>query len=81
MNNTIERVAKVMLRLFDGIEEEDIVVDQYLYKEGLDISSLDTVLFFLAIEDEFMIELPDNAYSEIDTVGDLVKCIEGCKQS
>ena len=78
MNNTLERIAKVMLRLFDGIEREDIVVDQHLYAGGLDISSLDIVLFFLALEDEFMIELPDNAYSRIDTIGDLVDCIDEC---
>ena len=81
MNNTLERVTKVMLRLFDGIEREDIVSNQNLYKDGLDISSLDTVLFFLALEDEFMVELPDNAYSQIDTIGDLVNCIEGCLRS
>jgi len=44
--------------------------------DELDIDSLDLVDLVMTVEDEFSIELPDEALEGMKTIGDLVKYIE-----
>lgn len=44
--------------------------------EDLGADSLDTVDLVMALEEEFDIEIPDEAVENIKTVGDIVKYIE-----
>ena len=44
--------------------------------DELDIDSLDLVDLVMTVEDEFSIELPDEALEAMKTIGDLVKYIE-----
>ena len=60
--------------LFRG-EEELITMNTSLTDE-LDIDSLDLVDLVMTVEDEFSIELPDEALEGMKTIGDLVKYIE-----
>jgi acyl carrier protein len=57
------------------IEEELITMTTSLTDE-LDINSLDLVDLVMTVEDEFSIELPDEALEGMKTIGDLVKYIE-----
>ena len=64
------------------IISEQLEVDQSIISEGSSITgdlgadSLDLVDLSMSIEDEFDIELSDEALEKIKTVGDLVSYIE-----
>ena len=44
--------------------------------DDLDIDSLDLVDLVMSLEDEFSVELPDEALADMKTVGDIVRYIE-----
>ncbi len=71
--------------VFDKVK--DIIVDQLdveadevkmesVITEDLGADSLDVVDLVMAIEDEFEMEIPDEAVEKIKTVGDIVGYIE-----
>ena len=53
--------------------EADKVVDGANFIEDLGADSLDTVELVMAFEEEFGVEIPDDAAETIVTVGDAVK--------
>jgi len=67
--------AKLRSMLADqlGIEEDEVKVDSTF--EDLGADSLDIVEMVMAIEQEWDIEIPDEAAEEIKTVGDAVNYI------
>jgi acyl carrier protein len=74
MSDTAERVKKIVVEHLsvDG----DKVVDSASFIEDLGADSLDTVELVMAFEEEFGIEIPDDAAESIVTVGDAVKYID-----
>ena len=60
------------------VEEEEIKLESELV-EDLGADSLDIVDLVMSIEDEFEVEVPDEAIESIKTVGDIVKFIESEK--
>jgi len=56
-----------------GIDEKEISMESTL--EELDADSLDIVEMVMAIEQEWDIEIPDEAAEELKTVGDAVNYI------
>lgn len=60
------------------VEEEEIKLESELI-EDLGADSLDIVDLVMSIEDEFEVEVPDEAIESIKTVGDIVKFIEAEK--
>ena len=69
-----EKLKTIIIEEFE-IEEELITMNTSLTDE-LDIDSLDLVDLVMTVEDEFSIELPDEALEGMKTIGDLVKYIE-----
>ncbi len=67
--------AKLRSMLADqlGIEEDEVKVDSTF--EDLGADSLDIVEMVMAIEQEWDMEIPDEAAEEIKTVGDAVSYI------
>tara|TARA_B100000073_G_C23384302_1_gene432349 strand:- start:249 stop:482 length:234 start_codon:yes stop_codon:yes gene_type:complete len=57
-----------------GVDEDD-VKDDAAFKDDLGADSLDTVELVMAFEEEFDIEIPDDAAETIQTFGDAVKFI------
>ncbi len=61
-------------------EQLEIAIDEITYDshimEDLNADSLDVVDLIMSIEDEFGIEVPDEALENIRTVEDVVKYIE-----
>ncbi len=57
------------------ISEELITLESDLM-EDFDADSLDLVDLVMSIEDEFGVEVPEEAVEELKTVGDVVKFIE-----
>lgn len=69
-----EKLVKIICEQFD-VSDEDIYNDTIL-TEDLELDSMDIVDLVMTIEDEFNIELPDEALEEIVTVADLARYIE-----
>lgn len=60
------------------VEKDEVKLDTNLMKD-LSADSLDAVEIIMAIEDEYGIEIPDEAAEKIQTVKDLVDFVEGNK--
>jgi acyl carrier protein len=71
MSDVAERVKKIVVEHL-GVEPEK-VVDGANFIEDLGADSLDTVELVMAFEEEFGVEIPDDAAETIVTVGDAVK--------
>ena len=57
---------------------EDFVVTESLsLKDDLDADSVDLIEFILTLEDEFSIEISDEEIDQLQSVGDVVKIIQG----
>ncbi len=69
-----DKVVKLIAENLD-IEESAINADSVI-TDDLGADSLDVVDLCMAFEDEFGVEIPDDAVENIRTVGDIVKYIE-----
>lgn len=58
-----------------GIDEDDVTMAAVI-TDDLGADSIDIVDIVMSFEDEFGIEIPDDATDYIKTVGDVVKYIE-----
>ena len=68
---------KVMDIIVDQLDvEEDVVKMEAVIIDDLGADSLDVVDLVMSIEEEFDIEIPDEAVEGIKTVGDIVSYIE-----
>lgn len=79
MSDVAERVKNIVIEHL-GVEAEK-VVDKAHFIDDLGADSLDTVELVMAFEEEFGLEIPDDAAETILTVGDAVKFIEASKKS
>jgi acyl carrier protein len=77
-DNSIEDKVKSIIVEQLGVNEEQVVTDAK-FIEDLGADSLDTVELVMAFEEEFSIEVPDEEAEKLQTVGDVVKYIEGRK--
>lgn len=73
MSDVAERVRKIVVEHL-GVEEAK-VVDGASFIDDLGADSLDTVELVMAFEEEFGIEIPDDAAENIQSFGDAVKFI------
>ena len=74
MSDVAERVKKIVVEHLNVDAEK--VTESASFIEDLGADSLDTVELVMAFEEEFGIEIPDDAAESIVTVGDAVKYIE-----
>ena len=74
MSDIAERVKKIVVDHL-GVDAEK-VVESASFIDDLGADSLDTVELVMAFEEEFGVEIPDDAADSILTVGDAVKFIE-----
>ena len=79
MSDTAERVKKFVVDHLNV--DADKVTDNASFIEDLGADSLDTVELVMAFEEEFGIEIPDDAAESIVTVGDAVKYIDKANAS
>lgn len=75
MSEVFERVKAIVIKHLDAPAEK--VTDNASFIDDLGADSLDTVELVMAFEEEFGVEIPDDAAEHIQTVGDAVKFIEG----
>jgi len=74
MSDVAERVKKIVVEHL-GVES-DKVVESASFIDDLGADSLDTVELVMAFEEEFGVEIPDDAAETIQTVGDAVKFLQ-----
>ncbi len=74
MSDISDRVKKIVVEHL-GVEAEK-VKDNASFIDDLGADSLDTVELVMAFEEEFGVEIPDDAAETIQTVGDAVKFLE-----
>ena len=77
MSDVADRVKKIVIDHL-GVDEGK-VVETANFIDDLDADSLDTVELVMAFEEEFGVEIPDDAAEKISTVGDATKFIEDNK--
>ncbi len=74
MSDIADRVKKIVVEHL-GVEAEK-VQDNANFIDDLGADSLDTVELVMAFEEEFNVEIPDDAAETIVTVGDAIKFLE-----
>ena len=74
MSDTADRVQKIVVEHL-GVEA-DKVTQEASFIDDLGADSLDIVELVMAFEEEFGVEIPDDAAENITTVGDATKYIE-----
>ena len=75
MDNILDRVKDVIMEQL-GIEDESSITTATTFIDDLGADSLDVVELIMALEEEFDMEIPDEAVENIKTIGDIVKYIE-----
>ena len=74
MSDVAERVKKIVVEHL-GVDEAK-VEEKASFIDDLGADSLDTVELVMAFEEEFSVEIPDDAAEKILTVKDAIKFIE-----
>ena len=69
-----DKVKELIVEQLDV--DEDSVTSGANIQDGLGADSLDVVDLVMSLEEEFDLEIPDEAVESIKTVGDIVKYIE-----
>ncbi len=73
-----EKVKKIIVDQL-GVDEAEVTLEAS-FVDDLGADSLDLVELIMALEDEFDIEIPDNAAEQISTVNDVVEYIKGLQK-
>ncbi len=74
MTETAERVKKIVVEHL-GVEAEKVTEDAS-FIDDLGADSLDIVELVMAFEEEFNVEIPDDAAEKITTVKDAIEFID-----
>ncbi|HEU0134218.1 MAG: acyl carrier protein [Allosphingosinicella sp.] len=77
MSETSDRVKKIVVEHL-GVEAEK-VTEEASFIDDLGADSLDIVELVMAFEEEFGVEIPDDAAEKISTVKDAIDYIEAHK--
>ncbi len=72
--DTFERIRELLAEQLE-LDANDITLDSDIM-EDFDADSLDVVDMVMALEDEYNIEVPDEAVETFRTVGDVVRYVE-----
>jgi acyl carrier protein len=73
MSDVFERVKAIVVKHLDTAPDK--VTEKASFIDDLGADSLDNVELVMAFEEEFGVEIPDDAAEHIQTVGDAVKFI------
>ena len=77
MSDTADRVKKIVVEHL-GVEADKVTNDAS-FIDDLGADSLDIVELVMAFEEEFGVEIPDDAAEKISTVADAIKYINDNK--
>ncbi|MEM7216069.1 MAG: acyl carrier protein [Pseudomonadota bacterium] len=77
MSDIAESIKKIVVEHLDV--DADKVTENASFIDDLGADSLDNVELVMAFEEEFDVEIPDDAAETIQTVGDAIKFVEKAK--
>jgi acyl carrier protein len=77
MSETADRVKKIVVEHL-GVDADKVTVDSS-FIDDLGADSLDIVELVMAFEEEFGVEIPDDAAEKISTVKDAIAFIDANK--
>ncbi len=77
MSDIAESIKKIVVEHLDVDAEK--VTEAASFIDDLGADSLDNVELVMAFEEEFDVEIPDDAAETIQTVGDAIKFVEKAK--
>ena len=77
MSDTADKVKKIVVEHL-GVEESKVTTEAS-FIDDLGADSLDIVELVMAFEEEFGVEIPDDAAEKISTVSDAIKFINDNK--
>mgnify|MGYP001420814922 FL=1 len=77
MSDTLEKVQSIVVEHL-GVDADKVTASAS-FIEDLGADSLDTVELVMAFEEEFGIEIPDDAAESILSVGDAISFIDSTK--
>ena len=77
MSDILERVRKIVIDHLDA--DPDKVTEKASFIDDLGADSLDIVELVMAFEEEFGVEIPDDAAEKITTVKDAIDYIDNNK--
>jgi acyl carrier protein len=72
--DTFKRIRKILSEQLDTPEEKITMESDILH--DFEADSLDVVDMIMTLEDEFGIEVPDEAIESMKTVGDVVRFVD-----
>ncbi|PAB59337.1 acyl carrier protein [Anaeromicrobium sediminis] len=70
-----EKVKEIIIDQL-GLDDDVVIAAETSLMGDLDADSLDAVEIMMAIEDEFDVEVPDEAAEGFKNIGDIVKYVE-----
>ncbi len=74
MSDVADRIKKIVIEHLDV--DADKVSEKASFIDDLGADSLDNVELVMAFEEEFGVEIPDDAAETIQTVGDAISFVE-----
>jgi acyl carrier protein len=74
MSDIAERIKKIVIQHLDC--EPEKVTENASFIDDLGADSLDSVEIVMAFEEEFDVEIPDDAAETMQTVGDAIRFVE-----
>ena len=74
MSPVFTRLKEIIAEIFD-VDEYEITLETSI-KDDLNADSFELIQIGMDVEDEFEVEIPDDAWDAIDTVSDLVDYIK-----
>ena len=70
----LERISELMRDKL-GVPDEMAITDDISFKDDLLSDSFEMTEFIMAVEDEYRIEISEEEFAALETVADLINCI------
>lgn len=74
---TFERLVKVFNVVFEDDVSADAIKPEATLREDMGVSSIGMLYMAVALEEEFGIKFTNEDLNKVNTVADVVSCIEG----
>lgn len=75
--NTYDRLVKVCNAVFEGEINTDSITPEASLRKDIGMNSIGMLYMAMALEEEFEIKFTNEDFMNIETVSDVVHCIEG----
>lgn len=75
--NTMERLIRVFNAVFEDTVDTAAVTESASLREDIGINSIGLLYMAMAVEEEFGVKFKNEDFAGIQTVGDVIACIEG----